>query len=97
MARLDIPQGKFSPNVWTRFTEAVRKGLESHDFDSGWMPTPTDKVIHHKLGLLPKTVLVYASDNANGNPMQSDSFTACDTESVTITGPKAYCRVLVNA
>lgn len=97
MSRLNVPQGKFNQNNWTRFTEAVRKGLETHDFDSGWMATPADKVVKHKLGLLPKTVLVYASDNANGSPMQSDSFTACDGESVTITGPLAFCRVLVNA
>lgn len=97
MARLGIPSGKFNPNEWGRFLDAARKAAETYDFDSGWMATPADKIVQHKLGLLPKTVLVYASDNAGGNPMQSDTFTACDTESVTITGPKAYCRVLVNA
>jgi hypothetical protein len=97
MARFPIPQGKFQENNWQRVTEAIRNSVETHDFDSGWFATPADKIIQHKLGLLPKTVLVYASANANGNPMQSDSFTACDINQVTITGPLAFCRVLVNA
>lgn len=97
MGRFNIPQGKFSENIWPRFTEAVRKSVENHDFDSGWISTPASKVIEHKLGLLPKTVLVYASANADGNPMQSDTFTACDINQVTITGSLAFCRVLVNA
>lgn len=96
MARVGIPQGKFSENAWQRFQDAVQKGIETYDFDSGWVTTPADKTFQHKLGVLPKTVLVYASDNANGSPMVSDSFTACDPNSVTITGPKPNCRVLIN-
>lgn len=97
MSRLSVPQGKFNDGSWTRFTEAVRKSVETYDFDSGWMPTPADKIVQHKLGVLPKTVLVYASSNKDGSPMQSDSFTACDSNSVTITGPLAFCRVHVDA
>lgn len=97
MARVGVPQGKFNEKNWIRYAEAVRKAVETYDFDSGWMATPSDKIVKHKLGVLPKTVLVYASANANGSPMVSDSFTACDLDTVTITGPAAYCRVLVDA
>lgn len=96
MARLGVPLGKFDPKNWERVQDAMRKAVETYDFDSGWVPTPADKTFRHKLGVLPKTVLVYASDNANGTPMLGDTFTACDTESVTITGPKAFCRVLLD-
>jgi hypothetical protein len=96
MARFTLPQGKFDPRDYGRLTEAIRNSVETYDFDSGWIATPADLVIQHKLGILPKSVLVYASSVKDGNPMQSDSFTACDSQSVTITGPLAFCRVLVD-
>lgn len=97
MARFVIPQGKFNPNDYARLTAAIRNSVETYDFDSGWIATPADKVIQHKLGVLPKTVLVYASNSKDGTPMQSDGFTFCDSQSVTIIGPLAFCRVHVDA
>lgn len=97
MARFPISQGKFDPNDYSRLTDAIRKSVETYDFDSGWVPTPADKKVPHKLGVLPKTVLVYASNSKDGNPMQSDGFTFCDSNSVTIIGPLAYCRIHVDA
>lgn len=96
MARLGFSEGKWSPNLWGRFLTAVRKGLETYDFDSGWVPTPAGGVVAHGQGVLPKTVLVYASDNADGTGFSTDSVTSVDAVNVTFSGPKAYCRVLVN-
>ena len=96
MSRLGIPEGKFNQNDWNRFLKATRQAVETFDFDSGWIATPGNKVVQHKLGVLPKKVLVYASANSNGNPFQPDTFTQVDTDAVTITGPAAFCRVLVD-
>lgn len=84
---------------WTnqdRAYSAVRAAVENYDFDSGWIATPANKIVKHNLGIAPKTVLVYASDERTGKIFSSDSFTSCTTSQVTITGPKAYCRVLVD-
>jgi hypothetical protein len=99
MSRLAFSESSaFDPGRdFARFVQAARKAVETYDFDSGWIVTPITKQIQHKLGVLPKAVLVYASSVASGNPFSGDTFTACDTDKVTITGPLAYCRVLVNA
>jgi len=77
-----------------RAYSATKSAVEKNDFDSGWKATPSDKIVKHDLGVLPRFVLVFASDSANGDSYSSDAFMACTKTQVTITGPKAYCRVL---
>lgn len=86
-------KGPFSDTIWPKFVSAVKASIEKADWDSGVIPTPSDKIVKHPLGQLPAEVWVYASDNADGSSFDSDTWTACTTTQITVTGPKAFCRV----
>jgi hypothetical protein len=94
--QMRMAKAPFSEAVWDKFFSANKAAHEKADFDSGWVPTPSDKVIKHNLGRLPAEVWVYASDAASGDPFASDTWTACTANQITITGPSAYCRVRIN-
>lgn len=78
---------------WDKLVRLTKVAIEGADFDTGWIATPADKIIRHNLGVLPSETYVYSSANAQGEPHASDTFTACDRTTITITGPSAYCRV----
>jgi len=97
MARLQFSQGKFNPRDFDRFLRSVKNGLETFDYDSKWVKTPADLIFEHKLGVIPKSVMVQTSANADGSMADSDGFTELTTTTVKVAGTKAFTRVLVNA
>lgn len=80
---------------WDRLVRATRHGIENADYDSGWIATPVDKIVRHDLGVPPAEIYVYSSALADGSPFAVDTFTACDRNTITITGPSAFCRVRI--
>lgn len=96
MSRLDFSQGKFDPRDFDRFMRAVKSGLETFDYDSGWGATLPGLVYEHKLGVLPKCVMVQTADTVEGDMAQSDSYTELTATSVKVAGTKAFTRVLIN-
>lgn len=93
---LKVAKAPFTQDFWDKFFSANKAAHEKADFDSGWIATPSDKVVKHKLNRLPAEVWVYSSDAASGDPFASDTWTACTASQITITGPKAFCRVRMN-
>ena len=91
-----MPKMKFDEKLWDRFQASVRDAINKHDFDSGWVKTPTDKIFRHNLTVVPRTINVQSSDNANGDEADSDSYTGLNRKQVTIGGPKAFARVFAN-
>lgn len=94
--QLKVSNGPFTEAFWNKFLPNNKAAHEKADFDSGWIATPGDKVIQHNLGKLPREVWVYASDSPGGDPFSSDTWTACTSSQITITGAKAYCYVRMN-
>ena len=78
---------------WDKFIKAAKQAIEGADFDTGWIATPSSKIIKHNLGVVPSETYVYSSASKTGEPHASDTFTSCDRTNITITGPSAYCRV----
>lgn len=91
-----MAKAPFTQDLWDRFFNANKAAHEKADYDSGWIATPGNKTIMHRLNRLPCEVWVYASDAASGDGFDSDTWTACTSTQITITGPKAYCRVRMN-
>lgn len=81
---------------WDKMVKLNKLAHESADFDSGWIATPSSKVIRHNLGVIPSEIHVYSSANSQGDPFAQDTFTSCDRTNITITGPSAFCRVRIN-
>ena len=80
---------------WDKMVKAAKQAIEGADFDTGWITTPASKVITHNLGVVPSETYVYSSASPTGEPHASDTFTACDRNTITINGPSAYCRVRI--
>lgn len=96
MAEFTYSNKKFNPNDIVALLQAIKQAAENHDYDSGWIATPATKILTHALGVVPKEIHVYKSASPDGSGMAGDTFTAADSTTVTITGPLAYCRALVN-
>lgn len=96
MAEFSYARKKFNPNDISTLLDAIKRSGEDYDFDSGWIATPADKIVKHDLGVVPRLVVVQKSSASEGSGHAPDTYTSATTESITITGPLAYCRVLVN-
>lgn len=75
---------------------AISRAVSEYDFDSGWVGLTSGRVVRHRLGILPKTVRVFVSDKRTGEGFESEGFSNCTLDEVTVGGAKAYARVLVN-
>lgn len=81
---------------WDKLLRVAKQAIEKADFDSGWIATPSAKVIKHNLGVLPSEVWVYASASSSGTDFQSDTFTLCGRTNITVNGALGFCRVRMN-
>lgn len=96
MAEFTYPRKKFNEHEMPSLLDAIKRSSEDYDFDSEWMTTPSDKIVNHGLGVVPRYVIVQKSANADGSGHAPDTYTSATADAITITGPSAYCRVLVN-
>lgn len=80
---------------WDKMLKDNKQSHEGADYDSGWIATPSNKIVRHNLGVIPSEIHVFSSANSQGNPFAQDTFTSCDRTNITITGPSAYCRVRI--
>lgn len=96
MAEFSYSKKSLNPHDLPALLDAIKKSAEDWDFDSGWIATPADKIVKHDLGVVPRLVLVQASAASDGTGFAPDTFTSATATDVTITGPSAYCRVLVD-
>ncbi len=81
---------------WDRLLRENNLAHEQADFDSGWITTPTDKVVRHNLGVVSSEVWVYSSANNQGDPHSLDSWSNNGRETITVNGAQAFCRVRIN-
>ncbi len=91
-----FPHAAFEPRHWPRFLNAVKDSVEKTDFDSGFVSNPGDLVFVHALGVIPRIVHVQTSANQDGENFIPDTFTAINSQTITVTGTRAYTRVQLN-
>ncbi len=96
MAQFNFPKIKWNEDVFHRLLGTMKSAVERHDYDSGWVPTPADKVFEHNMTVLPAVVHVQTSDDPAGTNFQNDGYSAVNSSTITVTGTKAYTRVLLN-
>ncbi len=94
--QFSFPKLAWSEKIFDMLLKAIKSSVEKHDFDSGWIKTPSNKVISYPLQRLPVEVFCYASDNSDGSGFSVDAYTSVTSSSITIAGAKKYCRVAVN-
>lgn len=76
--------------------DALSRGIQDYDHDSGWQATPTSKVFAHTLGVVPRHVIVQTSDSANGSNYVQETALGVTKSNITITGSKAFSRVIAS-
>lgn len=96
MAQFNFSKQPWNEDTFHKLLGHMKTAVEKHDYDSGWVPTPADKVFEHNLTVLPAVVHVQTSDDPAGVNFQSDGYTAVNSTTITVTGTKAYTRVLLN-
>lgn len=94
--QFSFPKIAWSADVFDKLLKSIKDSIEKHDYDSGWIKTPSDKKIKHNLNALPVEIFVQSADNLSGSDFVPDTFTFANKTSVTINGAKAYCRVIIN-
>lgn len=75
---------------------ALRQGIEDHDYDSGWVATPANKVFYHGLNFLPRFIQAQTSAYPDGTDYLTEHPVGVNTSQITVSGTKAYYRVMAN-
>lgn len=96
MAQFSFAARKFDPKDITQILKAIKHAAENHDFDSGWKATPAGGVFEHRLGIAPKFVIAYSSNDPRGDAYGQDTVVSVNKDTITITGTAAFARVLAN-
>ena len=100
--QFQFPKTSWSPEIFDRLLKAVGDAVFKFDFDSNnqagglWLGSPAGGAVEHGLGVLPKQVIVYEADDAEGTGMVPATWTAVTTTTITISVSKSFCRVLLN-
>lgn len=87
--------GELSKGVVQKMVDSLRKSIEGYDHDSGWISVPSDGIVKHHLGALPKVVIISVSSDKRGSGFAHIFPTSVTSSSVTFTTASPYCRVLV--
>ena len=100
MAKLNMPNiSKWTPDTVGKFVSSARIAIENHDYDPGWMPNPNTAgtaSVKHRLVVQPKTVLVYASSNADGSGCAQILPSYVDNQTIQFSTASPFVRILAN-
>jgi hypothetical protein len=95
MSQFSQVRGGLSDAAFQQMQANISRALAVSDYDSGWVATPADKQFEHNLGDIPKFVFVFAADDPEA-AATPDSYVSVDRQFITIIGPKAFARVLID-
>lgn len=97
MAKFDVSQAELTSALGSQLGPkvyaALKKSIERHDYDSGWVATPAGGVFTHNLGTLPNKTRVRYSANADGNPYAEQSAVVVTPSQITTPGTAGFYRV----
>ncbi len=84
--------GKHAAKIYS----ALRQGIEDHDYDSGWVPTPPNNIFFHGLNFLPRFVQAQTSAKPDGTDYLTEHPVGVNSSQITVAGTKAFYRVMAN-
>lgn len=96
MSKFGQIRGNLTDAAFQQLQAATQAAVETFDFDSGWVAVPSDNRIEHGLGKQPLRVVVYESDDQDGEPFAPCAWTAADRNFITVAGTLKFRRVLVD-
>ena len=76
--------------------DALSRGIQDYDHDSGWQTAPASNVLKHPLGVTPRHVIVLGSSVANGSTYVQENAVSVTNSTITVSGAHANYRVLAS-
>lgn len=93
MGQFSYSRGKWSDNEFNQLLAAIGQ-IPDPDHDSGWIAAVTAFSFDSKV--LPRRVLIYQSDNADGSAYGGLLPDSVSAGTVALTPTKAYIRVIID-